>query len=167
MSPMASGTMQAASQGQGAGAPEISLEKLCFSYAGRPLFQDFDLTAAAGRWTCILGPSGCGKSTLLRLISGGMPMAKGSISFDGRALAPGQVAWMAQKDLLLPWLTVLDNLTLGARLRAEPARRSSKRPWPCLNRPVWRARAGPCPIPCRAACARGRPFCAPCWKAAR
>ena len=120
---MASGTTQAASRGQQGGAPEISLEKLSFSYAGRPLFQDFSLKAAAGRWTCILGPSGCGKSTLLRLISGGIPMAKGSISFDGRALAPGQVAWMAQKDLLLPWLTVLDNLILGARLRggAGPA----------------------------------------------
>lgn len=37
---------------------------------------------------------------------------------DGQPL-PGRVAWMDQKDLLLPWLRVIDNVTLGARLRGE------------------------------------------------
>lgn len=112
--------------GRGSQAPEIRLEKISFSHGREPLFQDFNFRVAAGRWTCLLGPSGCGKSTLLRLISGGLTPARGRISFDNRALSAGLAAWMAQKDLLLPWLSVLDNLTLGARLRREldPATRA-------------------------------------------
>jgi putative hydroxymethylpyrimidine transport system ATP-binding protein len=90
-------------------------------YAGRRLFSGLDLTAAAGRWTCLLGPSGVGKSTVLRLVAG----LAGEIEFDGEVAAgdgaplEGRIALMAQADLLMPWLDVLGNVTLGARLRGE------------------------------------------------
>jgi putative hydroxymethylpyrimidine transport system ATP-binding protein len=99
-------------------APEILIEQLTFGYNGRMLFEDFSFSIAAGQWTCLLGPSGCGKSTLLRMISGSLTRGvSGNIHFDGRARRRGQAAWMAQKDLLLPWLSVLDNVLLGTRLR--------------------------------------------------
>ena len=104
----------------GLSAPEIRLHQLSFAYKGQPLFERFDFRAPAGEWTCLLGPSGCGKSTLLRLISGSLRAGQGDgIRFDGKNPRPGQVAWMAQDDLLLPWLTVLDNVLLGSRLRGE------------------------------------------------
>ena len=99
-------------------APEIRINNLSFGYADQLLFEDFTFAVAAGQWTCLLGPSGCGKSTLLRMISGSLIQGVvGRIQFAGQPLMQGQVAWMAQKDLLLPWLSVLENVLLGPRLR--------------------------------------------------
>jgi putative hydroxymethylpyrimidine transport system ATP-binding protein len=99
-------------------APEICIEHLTFGHADQLLFKDFTFTIAAGQWTCLLGPSGCGKSTLLRMISGSLTQGvAGRIQFAGQPRMHGQAAWMAQKDLLLPWLSVLENVLLGARLR--------------------------------------------------
>ncbi len=111
-------------------APDIFLEKLSFSFPGTVLFRDLDFRIRAGCWTCLLGPSGCGKSTLLRLISGSLRQGvSGTIRFDGTPRSSGQTAWMAQKDLLLPWLSVLDNVLLGDRLRGSvtPERRQKAR----------------------------------------
>ena len=92
-----------------------------FNYGDAPLFDDLDITLPAGQWTCLLGPSGVGKTTLLRLIAGLEPGAAGTriVTSDGLPLA-GRVAWMGQQDLLLPWLSAVDNAVLGPQLRGEP-----------------------------------------------
>lgn len=102
--------------------PEIRLTG-DFDHAGRPLFSGLDLTLAAGRWTCLLGPSGVGKSTVLRLLAGLDTGGRfsGSISADDGKRVETRVAFMAQTDLLAPWLDVTGNVTLGARLRGERA----------------------------------------------
>lgn len=87
---------------------------------GSVLF-DADLHLPSGRWTCLLGRSGVGKSTILRLIldleTGGQ--FDGVIAAtDGKPLA-GRIGYMAQSDLLLPWLSLLENICIGARLRGE------------------------------------------------
>lgn len=76
-----------------------------------------------GRWTCLLGPSGVGKSTVLRLLAGLDTGGRfsGSISADDGKRVETRVAFMAQTDLLAPWLDVTGNVTLGARLRGERA----------------------------------------------
>ncbi len=92
-----------------------------FSYNERPLFRDLVLELLPGSWTCLLGSSGIGKSTLLRLIAGletGGSFS-GSISASDDLPVDGRVAYMAQSDLLLPWLTVRQNVSLGASLRRE------------------------------------------------
>jgi len=100
--------------------PQIVFDRVNLDFDGKPLFQNLTLTLNGGQTTCILGPSGCGKSTLLKLIAGVSPLPySGTIHFDASAIEPRNVAWMGQNDLLLPWLNLLDNVLLGARLRHE------------------------------------------------
>jgi putative hydroxymethylpyrimidine transport system ATP-binding protein len=105
------------------GAPRASfdvlVERASLTYDRTPLFRDLAFRLEAGIWTCLLGPSGVGKSSLIRLIAGLAPKESGTVRCsDGRPLA-GRLAWMAQQDSLLPWLSVLGNVTLGARMRGE------------------------------------------------
>lgn len=89
------------------------------------LFDGLDLELKAGRWTCLLGPSGIGKSMLLRLIlglHGGQGNSQTISCSDGLPLA-GRVAFMAQRDFLFPWLSVLDNVLVGGRIRNEKGSR--------------------------------------------
>ncbi len=77
-------------------------------------FQDFELDFSVKGVTAILGASGVGKSTLLKALAGLLPDTSIQVqsSFSRMAL-------MAQQDLLLPWLSVLDNVLLGHNLRGE------------------------------------------------
>lgn len=93
------------------------------SIGGTPIFSGLDLTLALSTWTCLLGASGVGKSTVLRLFAG---LGDG-VDLDGSITGTGNVALMAQSDLLLPWLSALDNVLIGARLRGEVADKSRGR----------------------------------------
>ncbi|WP_420585581.1 ABC transporter ATP-binding protein [Ruegeria sp.] len=89
--------------------------------SGVSLFAPLTLTLEAGQWTCLLGGSGVGKTTVLRLIAGletGATFTGQITASDGLPVAK-RVAYMAQDDLLLPWASVAQNVSLGARLRGE------------------------------------------------
>lgn len=103
-------------------APGLLLEVDRLDFDGEPLFMDLRLRLEAGRWTCLMGPSGGGKTTLLRLLAGLQPGGRVTAS-DGRPVG-GRLALMAQTDLLLPWLTAIDNVLLGWRLRGGRRARS-------------------------------------------
>lgn len=106
---------------EGAPAPlSVSLTGACLTYGATRLFDGLDLTLAAGRFTCLLGPTGVGKSSLLRLIAGLAPTATvRSLNCGDGGSPAGRIAYMAQQDALLPWLSVTDNVLLGARLRGD------------------------------------------------
>ena len=76
-------------------------------------------TLEKGRFLTLLGPSGCGKSTLFNIIAGLLAPDTGSVTLDGESLIlrPGMTGYMLQRDLLLPWRTVADNITLPQTLR--------------------------------------------------
>jgi ABC-type nitrate/sulfonate/bicarbonate transport system ATPase subunit len=87
-----------------------------------------DLVAAPGEFVTIIGPSGCGKSTLFNLVAGLDEPDGGRITLDGET-GPrlGRVAYMPQKDLLLPWRTVLDNVILPLEVRGVPRAEARRR----------------------------------------
>lgn len=100
---------------------DISITDAGLRYAGasEPVFSNLNLQLEAGQWTCLLGSSGCGKTSLLRMLAGliGEEHQTSGTVQDQHGQPLGQrIAYMAQQDLLLPWLTVLDNVCLKARL---------------------------------------------------
>ncbi|WP_246661496.1 MULTISPECIES: ABC transporter ATP-binding protein [unclassified Tardiphaga] len=76
----------------------------------------------------IVGPSGCGKTTLFNIIAGLITPSLGSVSVNGVQVAgaKGQVGYMLQKDMLLPWRSVLDNVTLGLEVRGVGRKESEE-----------------------------------------
>ena len=82
------------------------------------------LRARPGEVVAVVGPSGCGKTTLLELICGLQHPDAGTVEADPAALMP-------QRDLLLPWLTAIDNAALAVRARGMPrdAARAAALPW--------------------------------------
>lgn len=102
------------------GSPAIVLDRASFTFAGTPLFANLSVCFAGGQITGLLGPSGCGKSTLLKLLAGTLPLSDDGAVHLEPAPGPGRhIAWMGQNDLLLPWLSLLENVLLGSRLRDE------------------------------------------------
>ena len=71
----------------------------------------------------LVGPTGCGKTTLFNIIAGLLEPSRGSVHVKGQLVqgATGHVGYMLQKDLLLPWRSVIDNVVLGLEVRrADP-----------------------------------------------
>ena len=81
--------------------------------------EDVSFDVPRGAFVSILGPSGCGKSTLFNIIAGLLSPSGGDVLLDGASIVDraGQVGYMLQKDLLLPWRSIEDNITLGQTLR--------------------------------------------------
>ncbi len=88
--------------------------------------EDVSFTLARGRFLSILGPSGCGKTTLFNIIAGLIQPDEGEATLDGESLVlhPGMTGYMLQKDLLLPWRSIADNITLSQTLHGGRKRRA-------------------------------------------
>ena len=81
------------------------------------IFDRLDFTVGHGEIVSIVGRSGAGKSTLFNLVSGLLTPQAGDISVGRRADGEaGRIAYMLQKDLMMPWRTVLQNALLGIEL---------------------------------------------------
>ncbi|QCR35895.1 ABC transporter ATP-binding protein [Nissabacter sp. SGAir0207] len=98
---------------------KLRIEQVSRQFGELTALAPTDLQVAEGEFISVVGPSGCGKSTLFNLISGVLPPSSGRILIDGQDVTgkTGHVGYMLQKDLLLPWLTVIDNIVLGATLK--------------------------------------------------
>jgi len=89
-----------------------------------------------GSFVSVIGPSGCGKSTLFNVIAGLQRPTGGNVLIDGEEATGsiGRVGYMMQKDLLLPWRTVIDNVILGMELKGVPRARARAYARPYLGR---------------------------------
>lgn len=101
-------------------APFLQLSKLSFGYGERLLFNQLDFSMEKGETVSIIGPSGMGKTTLFRLVSGLASPTSGEILHQGKKTVNASfVTYMTQEDLLLPWRTVEDNISLLCELKGE------------------------------------------------
>lgn len=112
---------------------ELIVENVSKSYDGRKIIKNISLTLHEGELISILGVSGGGKTTLFNVISGLTEPDEGRVLLDGEDITgkPGRISYMLQKDLLLPYRTVEDNVALPLLLRGEKkkAAREQVRPY--------------------------------------
>jgi ABC-type nitrate/sulfonate/bicarbonate transport system ATPase subunit len=88
--------------------------------------ERFSVDVQPGEFLCLVGPSGCGKTTFLYCLDGLLPLTEGRILLDGKPIAgPGRDrAMVFQSPSLLPWRTVLRNVTYGLELQGVPLRQA-------------------------------------------
>lgn len=83
------------------------------------LISSLNLEVKRGQFVSLIGKSGTGKSTIFKLIVGLIQQSEGDIMLNERAVSLGDVGYMPQRDLLLPWRTILDNIMLGGELQKD------------------------------------------------
>ena len=123
------------------------------------------LSIAPGRFVSLIGPSGCGKSTIFNIVAGLLQPTGGRVFIDGVDATGtiGRVGYMLQKDLLLPWRKVLDNVILGMEIQGLPLREARERALPLLRRYGLAGFEYAYPeLRCPAACASAPRCCARC-----
>ncbi|MCI1944041.1 ABC transporter ATP-binding protein [Clostridium luticellarii] len=98
----------------------VELENVCKKFEDRTVLQDITLYLKRGEFVSILGPSGCGKSTLFNIITGFVK------EDSGRLFVRDDIGYMQQKDLLLPWKTVLSNVVLPLDIKGRDKKQSRR-----------------------------------------
>lgn len=108
---------------------KLEVKGVSKSFEDKQVLKDIDITLQEGELVCLLGASGGGKTTLFHIISGLLQPEQGSVWLDGKEVTgrPGRVSYMLQKDMLLPYKTVLDNVALPLVIRGEKKRAARER----------------------------------------
>ncbi|MBE6573345.1 MAG: ATP-binding cassette domain-containing protein [Ruminococcaceae bacterium] len=91
------------------------------TYGDNLIFKELTLELEKGKTLALLGPSGIGKTTLLNILSGVISPDSGSVFLRNQDITgkPGQISYMQQRDLLLPYYTVLENVALPLIIKGE------------------------------------------------
>jgi putative hydroxymethylpyrimidine transport system ATP-binding protein len=110
--------------------PALALQQISATYVEQrdrlPVLDDLSFEIASGEFVAIVGPSGSGKSTLLDVIAGLIEPDSGTVTLGSQSLTAssrlGRSAYMRQRDLLMPWRTVVQNAAVGLEARGMSAR---------------------------------------------
>ncbi|OED68423.1 hydrogenase expression protein [Vibrio splendidus ZS-139] len=95
---------------------QLSNASLRYNDSEHATLSGLSLSLSAGKWTVLLGRSGCGKTTVLRYLAGLLDNKvewQGTLATSDELPLTDRIAYMAQQDLLLPWLSVIDNVCLS------------------------------------------------------
>ena len=98
---------------------KLEVKNVSKSFDGKPVLRSVSVELNQGEIVCLLGVSGGGKTTLFNIISGLLTPDSGQVLLDGKDVTnqPGQISYMLQKDLLLPYRTIEDNVALPLLLK--------------------------------------------------
>ncbi len=108
----------------------LEVQGVTFSYDNTtPVIENVNLTLQKGELVCLLGVSGGGKTTLFNIISGLHTPQQGRVLLNGEDVTgkTGRISYMLQKDMLLPFRTVVDNVALPLILKGMPKRRAREK----------------------------------------
>ena len=111
----------------------LDFKDVTFQYEGEPepIIDHLSFHVDPGEFVSVIGTSGCGKSTIFRLINRFLEVESGCIQVDGAVISGHSskqyAGYMPQKDLLFPWRTILDNLTLPMEIQGVPATDRTRR----------------------------------------
>ena len=113
----------------------LDIDALGLSLGGTHVLDGVDLRVDEGEVVSILGPSGAGKSSLFRVLTGAVTARHGSVLFQGRPLNGGPLpfAFMPQRDALLPWRRIIDNVTVGLEIQGLPRRAARRKVAPLFE----------------------------------
>ncbi len=102
---------------------------------GLHVLSDISFSVANEEFVCFLGPSGSGKSTLLRVLAGLLTPSHGEVVYQGRSSQSSQreIGFVFQKANLMPWRTVLKNITLPLELQNIPTSIAEQRAQEMIN----------------------------------
>ena len=107
---------------------ELIVKNVSKSFDGRKIIQNVNVTLHEGELVCLLGVSGGGKTTLFNVISGLTIPDEGQVFLDGEEITgkPGKISYMLQKDLLLPYRTIEDNVALPLVIKGMSKKEARK-----------------------------------------
>ena len=99
----------------------LEFEHVSYQYPGEDfdIIDDLSFSVESGSFHCIIGVSGCGKSTIFRMTNGLLQPKSGTIRVGGKPIGEQKhyCGYMPQKDLLVPWRTIGENLALPLEIR--------------------------------------------------
>src|ERR1700686_2713083 len=118
---------------------QLSVRNVRKSFSGKAgevrVLDDLSFAINERDFVSIIGPSGCGKTTVFNVIAGLLEADSGDIVYRGQTVEGlrGKVGYMMQRDLLLPWRTVLQNVLIGPELSKMPIAQARETPMEYLN----------------------------------
>jgi NitT/TauT family transport system ATP-binding protein len=121
-------------------APYVSIDGVGKTYSSPrgpvPALVDINLDIRPREFVSVVGPSGCGKSTLLKLVAGLENVTSGKLVVDGKPLQgpPDRLSVVFQRDVLLDWRTILDNVLLSIEFTCKPRADERERAIALINR---------------------------------
>lgn len=100
---------------------KVEIKNISKTFGDLHTLDDISLSLAKNEFVTILGPSGSGKSTVFNIIAGLSMPDKGQVFIEGEEYTgkTGRVSYMHQKDLLLPWKNILENVTVPLILKGS------------------------------------------------
>ena len=108
---------------------KLIVKDVTFSYDQENIIEDINIELHDNELVCLFGSSGGGKTTLFNVISGLRTPQKGKVLLDGEDITgqPGHISYMLQKDLLLPYRTIEDNVALPLIIKGEKKKEARKK----------------------------------------
>ena len=110
----------------------LTAEHITKSYGTRTIISDINIHLDRQQIVCLLGVSGVGKTTLFHILSGLNRPDTGRVTLKGKDITgqPGKVSYMLQKDLLLPYKKIINNVSLPLVIRGMKKKEAEEKAAP-------------------------------------